>query len=47
MDHTTIWLAHERTIEARRQAAEDRQGRIARRASSRRPLLQRIRGDRD
>jgi hypothetical protein len=46
MDHTTMWLAHERTIEARQKAADHREARAAQRASARRPLFQRIRGGR-
>ena len=45
MDHTTMWRANERTIEARQRAAELRQAR-AQRSPGRRPLLQRIRGAR-
>jgi hypothetical protein len=46
MDLTTLWLAQERTIEARQRAAEDRQARTARRSTGDRTLLQRIRGKR-
>jgi len=46
MDHTTLWLAQERTIEARQKAAEMRQARAVRRAVGPRSLLQRIRGAR-
>jgi len=45
MDHTTLWLAQERITEARRKAAEQRQTRVVR-GPGRRPLLQRIRGER-
>jgi hypothetical protein len=44
MDLTTMWLARERTIEARQKAADDRQARAVQRPYGRRPLFQRIRG---
>jgi hypothetical protein len=46
MDHTTMWLAHERTIEARLRAAEIRRARTARRNAPVRSLLLRIRDGR-
>ncbi len=46
MDHTTLWLAHQRTIEARQKAAEMRQARAVRHVAGHRSLLQRIRGGR-
>ncbi len=45
MDHTTMWLAHERTIEARQKAAEIRRSR-ARHTPTLRSLLHRIRDGR-
>ena len=46
MDHTTMWLAHERTIEAPPAAAEIRRARTSRRAGPVRSLLRRIRDGR-
>jgi len=46
MDHTTMWRATERTIEARQKAAEDRVARAVRQFDTPRSLLQRIRGGR-
>lgn len=45
MDHTTMWLAKERTIEARQRAAEIRRGRVAR-PPALRALVRRIRDGR-
>jgi hypothetical protein len=45
MDHTTMWLAREKTIEARQRAAEIRRGR-ATRTPALRTLLHRIRDGR-
>jgi hypothetical protein len=42
MDHTTMWLAREKTIEARQRAAEIRRARTAR-SPALRALLHRIR----
>jgi hypothetical protein len=47
MDHTTtLWLAHERTVEARQQAAEHRRARTLRRRTPARSLLARVRNER-
>jgi hypothetical protein len=46
MDHTTMWRANERTIEARQKASEDRLARAVRQSDTPRSLLQRIRGGR-
>ncbi len=43
MDLTTMWLAQERTIDARQRAAEDRRARAVRRRPGDRTLLERIR----
>jgi hypothetical protein len=45
MDHTTMWLAHERTAEARQRAAETRLARAARTPTVR-SLVRRIRNGR-
>lgn len=45
MDHTTMWLAHERTIDARQRAAEIRLSRTSRNPG-RRSLVRRIRDGR-
>lgn len=42
MDHTTMWRAEERTVEARQRAAELRRARGVR-SPARRSLLRRIR----
>jgi len=46
MDHTTMWRANERTIEARQKAAEDRVARTIRRFDTSRTQLQPILGGR-
>lgn len=46
MDHTTMWLAHEKTIEARQRAAEIRRARTSHRTGPLRSLLHRIRDGR-
>lgn len=45
MENVTMWLAQQRAIEARRMANEARTARVARRASGRRSLLERVRGE--
>jgi hypothetical protein len=45
MESTSMWLAHQRAIEARREAGEDRLARQARGARRQRPsMLDRVRG---
>lgn len=45
MDHTAMWLAHEKTRELRQQAAEARRARAGRPRPAR-SLLRQLRGDR-
>lgn len=45
MDHTTIWLAHEKTRELRQQAADTRRARAGRPRPAR-SLLRQLRGER-